>query len=405
MLDVAGALQILLDATAPLAAVEVESRQALGSVLAEEVHADRDLPSADRSAMDGFAVRSADGGAAALEIVGEIAAGSSPEGLFVGPGHAARIFTGGLLPEGADAVAIQERAEFDAASKTVRLLDRPRAGDNVRKRGEELRAGERVLAPGARIGPAQIAALASVGCERVAVHRRPRVAVASTGDELAPPGSAPAPHQVRDSNAAMLVAQMAAMGIAAEDLGRVADNPRRLDEAIAAGLEYDVLLLSGGVSVGVYDLVAPALERAGCTTLFHGVAMRPGKPLLAAARGGHLVLGLPGNPVSAFTTFHVFAAPALRRLEGDPRPVLPPLRATVREAIPARPGRRGYLLARLSWDGGRPVVSLVRSASSGDVVSLSRANAFLVTPEDGGAIPSGGEADVLAWGDVSGATP
>ena len=405
MLDVARALEILLDAVAPLPAVEVGRGEALGAVLAEDILADRDLPPADRSAMDGFAVRSADAGAASLEIVGEIAAGSSAAGLVVGPGQAVRIFTGGVLPGGADAVAIQERAEVDPAAKSVRLLHRPLAGDNIRMRGEDVRAGQVVLARGTRIGPAQIATIASVGGERIVVHRRPRVAVASTGDELAPPGSEPAPHQVRDSNAAMLVAQTVAMGIAAVDLGRVADDARRLDEAIAAGLERDVLLLSGGVSVGAYDLVAPALARAGCTTLFHGVAMRPGKPLLAATRGGSLVFGLPGNPVSAFTAFHLFAAPALRRLGGDAHAVLSPVRATVREAITARPGRRGYLLARLAWEGGRPVVSLVRSASSGDVVSLSRANALVVTPADGGGIASGGEADVLAWGEGSGATP
>jgi molybdopterin molybdotransferase len=245
---------------------------------------------------------------------------------------------------------------------------------------------------------AEIAALAAVGRTRVAVVRPPRVAVMSTGDEVVEVEATPAPHQVRNSNARMLLAQLQSMRPEARYLGIAGDEHGVLDAMIADGLTGDVLILTGGVSVGAYDLVEPALIRAGCEVLFHNVAMRPGKPIVAARREGCLVMGLPGNPVSAFTGFQVFVRPALRKLMGDPRPIANPLRATLLEPLRRRPGRLTYHLANLGWRDGRPVVAPVVSASSGDVLSLARANAFIVAPGDPHAIPAGSEVDVVEWG-------
>jgi molybdopterin molybdotransferase len=400
MLQVAEALEILLDAARPLASEEVDLVAALGRVLADPVAADRDFPPADRSAMDGFAVRAADTAAAGptLRVTGELPAGRSAEGVTVNAGEAIRIFTGGVIPRGADAVVMVELTEEDRASRTVRVLEPTPRGQHIRRRGEDLTAGEIVLAAGALVGPAEIAALAAVGRARIDVIRPPRVAVISTGDEIVDIEESPAPHQVRNSNGRMLIAQLAAMGFASTDLGIVTDDPDRLDEAIERGLSGDVLVLTGGVSVGEYDLVGGALARAGCEVLFHKVAMRPGKPILAARRGGCLVLGLPGNPVSAFTGFHVFVAPALRRLMGHPEPVEAPIRATLLDRVHRKPGRLTYQLARLSWRDGRPVAAPVRSASSGDVLSLARANAFIVVPGGMEAVEAGTEVDVAPWG-------
>jgi molybdopterin molybdotransferase len=254
-----------------------------------------------------------------------------------------------------------------------------------------------VIEAGQIVRAAEIAALAAVGRTRVTVVRPPRVAVMSTGDEVVEVESNPAPHQVRNSNARMLLAQIQAVGVDARYLGIARDDRGALDAMIADGLTGDVLILTGGVSVGEYDLVGAALIRARCEVLFHNVAMRPGKPIVAAKRGGCLVLGLPGNPVSAFTGFHVFVAPALRKLLGHPAPVAAPLRAMLVGPLRRRPGRLTYQLAHLRWHEGKPLVVPVTSASSGDVLSLVRGNAFIVVPGDAQPIPAGTEVDVVAW--------
>jgi len=400
MLQVAEALKILLDDVRPLDAVEVALEAAFGRVIAEPVAADRDFPPTDRSAMDGFAVRAADATSApaVLRVTGELPAGRSADGVVVNSGEAVRIFTGGVIPAGADAVVMVEQTEEDRERGTVRVLEPPAVGQHIRGRGEDVKAEEIVLVPGTRVGPAEVAALAAVGRTRLRVVRAPRVAVISTGDEVVDAEVPPAPHQVRNSNGRMLLAQLAGMGLKSTDLGIVTDDPARLDASLARGLEGDVLLLTGGVSVGEYDIVGSALVRAGCKILFHKVAMRPGKPILAAQREGCLVLGLPGNPVSAFTGFHVFVTPALRRLMGHPEPVVPPIRATLLDRVHRKPGRLTYQLARLSWRDGRPVVVPVRSASSGDVLSLARANAFIVVPGGTDAVEAGADVDVVPWG-------
>lgn len=400
MLAPGEALRILLDAVRPLPDEEVAIEEALHRVLAEAVVADRDFPPTDRSAMDGFALRAADaaGGDAVLRVTGELPAGSPAEGLTVREGEAVRIFTGAVIPSGADAVVMVEMTREDRERGSVRVLEPARAGQHVRRRGEDRAAGDQVLAAGDVLGPGAIAALAAVGRDRIRVARRARVGILSTGSEIVDVRRTPQAHEVRNSNAPMLRAQLLSLGIAADDLGIVADAAALIDAAMAKGAAADCLVLSGGVSVGDYDLVGAAVRRAGYEILFHNVAMRPGKPILAARRDGRLLLGLPGNPLSAFTGFQVFVAPALRRMLGHRTPVAPTLRATLLEAIRLRPGRWAYPLARLEWRDGEPVAMPVRSASSGDVLSLSRANAFIVVPASAGSIEAGRPVEVMPWG-------
>ena len=399
MIEVQDALRRLLDQVELLVSQAVPLADALGLTLAERIVADRDFPPTDRSAMDGFAVRAADCAEAgrSLVLTGEIRAGQDAGNVSVGAGEAVRIFTGGVIPRGADAVVMVEVTGENRAEGTVVVKERPEAGQHIRRRGEDIRAGETVIESGTVVRPVEIAALTAVGCTRVQVVRAPRVAVMSTGDEIVEAEATPAPHQVRNSNARMLLAQLQSMRVDARYLGIARDEKAALDATIADGLTGDVLILTGGVSVGEYDLVGAALLRAGCEVLFHTVSMRPGKPILAAKRGACLVLGLPGNPISAFTGFQVFVRPALRKLMGDPQPVAVPLRATLLNPLRRKPGRLTYHLAHLRWHEGRPLVAPVASASSGDVLSLVRANAFIIAAGDPQPIPAGSEVDVLGW--------
>ncbi|HZN55737.1 MAG TPA: gephyrin-like molybdotransferase Glp [Candidatus Polarisedimenticolaceae bacterium] len=399
MVDVTAALDRLLAAAAPLPAVDVPLQDAAGRVLAEAVSTDRDYPPADRSAMDGFAVRASDcvEPERSLTVVGEVRAGERTDAIAIGAGEAVRIYTGGLIPRGADAVVMVERTAVDPSTGSVRILEPPEPGQHVRRRGEDARAGAIAVSAGAVLRPEEIAALASVGRTGVRAIRAPVVAVASTGDEIVAGHAAPGPHQVRDSNARMLLAAVDAAGAVGRDLGVAKDDPASLDALLAEGLRADVLLVSGGVSVGAYDLVRAAVERAGCEVLFHGVSMRPGKPILAARRGAGLVFGLPGNPLSAHVGFHVFVLPAIRKLGGHPRPVAPLLRARLLERLPRRTGRTSYAIARLSWESGTPSVAPVANASSGDVLSLARANAFIVAEGDDRPLEAGVAVQVLPW--------
>ena len=401
LIEVGEARQRLLDAATPGEPAEVPLDAASASALAEDVAADRDFPATDRSAMDGFAVRSADlaDPGRALRVAGELRAGADASGVEVATGEAWRIFTGGVVPTGADAVVMVELCEEDRAAGTVKVRETPAPGQNIRRRGEDVRAGETILRAGTVVGPPEIAALASVGATTVRVVAAPSVAILSTGDEVVDPAVKPAPHQVRNSNAPMLAARLRAMGIEPVLLGNAGDTRRALDEKLAAGLAHDLLIVTGGVSVGDYDLVADRLAGLGVEILFHGVAMRPGKPILAGKSRRGLVAGLPGNPLSAFTGFEVLIAPAVRRMRGEAVCDGLEIRAILAERLRRRPGRLSFALARVAFDGGRAVAFPVKSMSSGDVVALSRANAFLVVPGGKESLDSGTEVVTLLWGE------
>ena len=402
MISVEEALGLLAAETGPLKVIELPLSGARGFVLAERVVADRDFPPTDRSAMDGFAVRAADLSRRGerLEIVGEIRAGQPVGRLRVGPGQAARIMTGSIVPPGADAVVKVEHCEERSDERRVRIDDEPRPGQHIRRRGEDLERGRAAMEPGSPVHAAEIAALASVGQTTVRVHRPPVVHVLSTGDEIVEPDRTPEGHQVRNSSSWALLAQLAELGIEGLDLGIAGDERGELDRLLRRGLEADLLLITGGVSAGKYDLVGEALAAAGMRMLFHKVTIKPGKPLLAGRRDDCLVVGLPGNPVSTFTSFAVFVAPTLRRMLGYRRWENRPALATLAAPLRAPGKRESYHLAYLEWGGEGLTARPVSNTGSGDVLALARANGFIVTPVGGASHAPGATLPVLLWKDA-----
>jgi molybdopterin molybdotransferase len=310
---------MVLAAASPLAAVEVALSEALGLHLAADVVAEAPLQGFDNSAMDGYAVRAADLAAAApsapvaLALAGESRAGH-PAAAAVGPGEAIAISTGAMLPEGADAVVRLE--DTRGADGRVEVAVSPAPGANVRRAGEDVAAGETVLRRGDELGPPQLAVLAALGIEAVACHRRPRVAIVTSGDELIPPGQPLPPGGIRDSNSTMAAALVARAGAEVHGLGQAGDSLEATVAALEPALAADALLVCGGVSVGAHDHVKEAFERLGVERAFWRIALRPGGPTYFGRRGATLVFGLPGNPVSVFATFTLLAAPALAALAG-----------------------------------------------------------------------------------------
>jgi molybdopterin molybdotransferase len=313
------AIALILERVAPLRSREdVPLEQARGRVLARDALSDLDLPPFEKSAMDGFAVRSADfaaaGSARTLALAGESRAGAPFQGR-VAPGQCVAISTGAELPGDCDAVVMVERSE--RLEQGVRLDDAPRPGQHVCHRGEDLRTGETVLRAGRRLRPDDLSVLAAVGCQPVPVFARVRVALLTTGDELVPADQQPRAGQIREGNTLYLAAALEAAGAAVSNLGIVRDDARALEQRFRSALEtHDVLVTTGGVSMGVHDLVGAALERVGVVPLLHKIAIKPGKPLWFGQRGAQPVFGLPGNPVSCLVGFHAFVRRALARMSG-----------------------------------------------------------------------------------------
>lgn len=403
MIPVPEALRIVLERTPVLPPEEVALGAAAGRVLRETVHADRDFPPFDRAAVDGYAVRAADVAErpAVLRVVGLSRAGRWPR-FRVGPNQAAALMTGAPVPPGADAaLMVEDTVEADGLVRFPRP-GRPAppvaAGSRITARGAEVAAGTPLLAPGQRLSAAGAGLLASVGRVRVAVGPRPSAAVLSTGDELASPGKRVLrPAEIRDANGPLLLARCRALGLPVRRLGVARDDPERLGAALRRGLEADLFFLSGGVSAGRFDCVEDLLEQAGVRLLVTAVAIRPGKPFVFGVAGNPrrtLVFALPGNPASALTTFEVFAAPAIRRLEGLANPASPILRARLSAPLPAPGPRRAYLPARLflSEDGASGAsleAAPIRSRGSGDISALALANGFVIRPEGGGPSRAG----------------
>lgn len=403
MITVEQALEILDGNCRPLESTEIELAESHGFVLDEAVAADRDFPPTDRSAMDGFAVRAEDAAepGAILRIAGEVRAGQPPPEAPLARGEALRIFTGAVIPPGADSVVMVERTDETDDRASVRIHVAVSPGQHVRGQGQDLKAGEAVLEPGVPLHAPEIASLASIGHTRARVHRRPHVRVLSTGDEVVEAERQPALHQVRNSNGPTLMAQLDELGFEGRYLGIAGDSTTSLDTLIRRGLRGDVLLITGGVSVGQYDLVERALERAGMELLFHGVAMKPGKPILAGRIGDSLVFGLPGNPLSTYCGFAVFVTPVLRRLAGYRHWRNPVWSARLSAPLSGKPGRATYHLARFSLEAGQLTAGVVPSTGSGDVLSMSRANGFLVTGAEGADLKAGDTAEGLLWKDFA----
>ena len=398
-LTVEQALERILAESAPVSGTETLGiAETLDRVLAQPVAARIDVPPARNSAMDGYGLRSADGHAGnVLRVVGVSAAGHPWDGP-VGPGECVRILTGAVVPDDVDAVVVQERVRVDEGRVTLEAGVSP--GANIRGRGEDTRAGTVILEPGRHLTAADIGLLASQGIGEVAVLRRPRVAFFTTGDELVPIGQPLGPGQIHDSNRYTLAALLQRYPVEFVDLGVIADTEDAVRSALTqAGASADLILTTGGVSVGDADYVSRLLQQEGQVG-FWKVAMKPGRPLAFGRFGSALFLGLPGNPVSAMATFSLFVRPALLRLSGTD--ATPPwtLRARLQEDLRKRPGRADFQRGILEQRDGEWVVRSTGGQGSHQLRSMSLANAYIRLPAESSGASAGEEVEVIPFQSV-----
>ncbi|MCL5735472.1 MAG: molybdopterin molybdotransferase MoeA [Actinobacteria bacterium] len=398
MISIEEARARILAAAIPLPAEERPLTEVLNSVLAEDITAPHSVPPFDNAGMDGFAVKAADTVEAAqdaptlLRVTMTLPAGTPADGP-IGPGEAAKIMTGAPLPEGADAVIQSELAE-DLGSE-VRILQAVKPGRNVRRAGEDVSVGDRVLAAGTVLGPAEIGVIASLGYPRIQVHRRPRVALISTGSELVEVDQPLGPGKIRNSNGYALRAQCQQLGIDADMLGIVPDDYECTRNMILRGLDYEVLLTSGGVSVGEFDFIKDIQDELGVERRLWGVSMKPGKPLAFGVRDRTLVFGLPGNPVSAMVSFELFVKPALLRLMGHRRAIKPTYRAVMAEDVVASDSRTYVVRVRAWRENEIWHVSSTGPQGSGMLRSMVGANGLAFVPGGPQGVRAGDEVDFL----------
>jgi molybdopterin molybdotransferase len=388
------AQRVILESVTARGVEKVKLEQSLGRVLAEDISANRDLPPYDVSAMDGFALRSADvaNAPATLEIIEDIKAGDMP-GKTVQAGQCARIMTGAPMPQGADAVIrVEDTQEVSANSVQINKAVKP--GNDMRPQGENMRNGDVVLSAGTEITPGVIGVLATVKAAQFAVYRRPRVAILSTGNELEGMDEPVAPNKIPDSNTYALMAQVQALGIEPVLLGIARDDPVELERYLRSGLDFDVLLVSGGTSVGVHDYVRPTIEKLGVEMKFWRVAIRPGHPLAFGSTGTTAVFGLPGNPVSSMVCFEEFVIPALRRMMGNPRLYRRTVTARLAHPVKFRPGRTEFIRVQLTRDETGYIASSTGTQSSGVLLSMARADGLLVVPSDSSGLLEGEQVSV-----------
>ncbi|MEO6718225.1 MAG: molybdopterin molybdotransferase MoeA [Novosphingobium sp.] len=379
----------LLALITPLDIELLAPEQALGRYLAEPLRARRTQPAADQSAMDGYAVPACDL-AGPWRVVGESAAGHPFAGILAA-GTAARISTGALLPGGAEAVILQEdiTREGDRITMTGEAPSPP--GKHIRREGMDFRRGDLLLEPGTHIGPAQLGLAITAGHSRIAVRRLPRIAIIDSGDELASGGEDCAAHQIPASNGAMLAALAAQLPCTIERLGPVADDLDAIADVLARAEQADLIVTSGGASVGDHDLIRPALEVWGARIDFWRIAIKPGKPLLVATRGKQMILGLPGNPVSSHVTAFLFMLPLLRALSGAADPLPRTIRTLLAAPLGPSGSRREFLRAR--WNGD--TIAAQSLQDSGAMSSLANSNALIDRAAD--APPSAIGEEVRAY--------
>lgn len=383
MLSVDEALKRVLAEAVGRPSIECPLRDALGLVLAEDVTSDVDSPPHDKSLVDGYAVVAADlaGGSVELAVLEEVTAGAVPH-RAVARGASVRVMTGAPIPEGADAVVMIERSELVAEDPNRVRLSVPKvaSGQNIMRRATSMARGDVVLAAGAELRAIEIGVLAEVGRESIRVIPKPRLAVLATGNELVPLEVVPEAGHIRNSNSPMLAAAARAAGAAVAELGIARDDVEELRKTIAFGLEADVLLISGGVSAGVLDLVPGVLEALGVRQVFHKIKIKPGKPLwfgvLPAESGAKLVFGLPGNPVSSLVCFELFVRPAIARLAGRGTGALVEVTAHLAADFTHRGDRPTYHPARLTRVDGQDVVEPARWKGSADLRALVETNAL-----------------------------
>ena len=371
---------------------------ALGHILAEEIRTDREYPPFNRSTRDGYAVHSAEASAgASLRCVGEIKAGDTLHETLA-TGTCVQIMTGAALPSGADAVVMIEFTRRDG--DLVAFERATQLGQNFVSQGSEARAGDIALSVGLRLGFAELAVAAQVGHSALRCYKKPRVAILSTGDEVVPITDTPGPFHIRNSNSVSLAAQVQLMGGIPVPLGNALDRVDDLSSKIELGLREDILVLSGGVSIGKYDLVESVLKGMGAEFYFDAVAIRPGKPAVFGRCRDTLIFGLPGNPVSTMVAFQLFVILAIDILSGAPPRPLPSLEATLAEGIKEKPGLTHFLPARLTWPNAQPQVRVLRWQGSGDITAMTQSNCLLIVPADRPDIPAGEWVSVLPRTDV-----
>ena len=398
--SVAEHMEQILAGVEPVAPLDLQLLDAHGCILAESVTATVDLPPFDNASHDGYAVRYADVASASqaapvqLPVVGDVAAGSQAT-YTVQPGLCVRIMTGAPIPVGADAVVPLEWTDRGLAAVTI--TQAPELGAHIRRRGEDVSTGESVLEAGTRLGPGQIGLLAAVGRDRVVVRPRPRVVVISTGSELVEPGTRPAAGQIHESNSYILTTAAREAGATAFRIGIVPDDSKTLMNAIEDQLiRADLVLTSGGVSVGAYDVVKEVLSRLG-TVKFETVAMQPGKPQGFGTIGpdNTPIITLPGNPVSSYVSFEVFVRPVIRRMLGVEPLHRPTVRAVCQQTFPSPAGKRQYMRGWLDVVDGKYVVRPVGGAGSHLVGGLAHSNALIVVPEDVTEVAEGAAIEVM----------
>jgi molybdopterin molybdotransferase len=385
LLTLEAAQVLVLERAHPLAAERVRLEEAAGRVLAETATAIVDLPPFPSSAMDGYALRSADT-PGTLPVGARIAAGS-PAGRSLAAGEAMGISTGGVVPDGADAV-IQHELVVEADNE-VTIPTRVARGANIRPAGRDVVGGGTVISAGTRLGAAQIGALAAAGVAEVVCARRPRAAVLTTGSELRAPGSPLGPGEVYEANGVMLAAQLEAEGAMVTRLAAVADDESAHRRAIEQGLEHDVLVTSGGVSVGPHDLVRRVEAALGVEEVFWRVAVRPGKPVSFGIRGAVLVFGLPGNPVSSLVGCELFVRPAVRALQGASDPGLRFAAGRLAVSVNRNAGRDDLMRARSTMTDDGVVLEPVGGQESHMIVRAAEADALVLVPRGEGELPAG----------------
>jgi molybdopterin molybdotransferase len=397
MKDLAEALALVLDGLVPLEGERVTLVEAAGRVLSAEARAAIDLPPFDRSAMDGYALRSAEAAPGMpLRLVGDVAAGAAAE-TRLEPGTAVGISTGAALPPGADAILRVEDAAEDSGTVTPAVTVAP--GLHVRRRGEDVHAGDVLARPGDALTVPRLSSLASAGVATVEVHRQPRLDLIVTGSELLPPGAPPEPGKIYESNGLAVGRMAQAGGAMLIHHPPVRDDAAATREAVEEGLEGDILVVSGGVSVGPHDHVKAAFEAAGVEEVFWRVRIKPGKPLWFGRRGRTLVFGLPGNPLSAIVGTAVFIVPALRRLAGE-REAAPRFeRGRLGEAAGPSDGRTTFLTSRFVR-GADGVLEAFPTERQGSHMTgaLGESDGFAVAPHGSGPLPAGAEVDLLRVG-------
>ena len=392
------AFQLILQNTIPLPHTSIPLIASRGYTLAEDVFADRDFPPADRTAVDGFAVRMQDihDCPCTLRLIGEVPAGK-PASQAVEPGACIRVLTGGAIPPLADAVIKVE--DTSAQDGNITFLKETKPGSNIRNRGEEARKGDTLIVAGTVLRPVHVGICASVGKDPVAVVSKPRVLVLCTGEELKRTGDAVLDYQIRDANGPALLAALDSAGFEDVEQKLLSDDMELISREIreSAG-RFDVMLLTGGVSVGTYDYVPKALEKAGAAVQFHNVAMKPGKPFLYATIGDRVhVFGLPGNPLSVITSFYEFVLPALRRFSGVPLTLCRQTsQVQLLRAVGAKKERVHLIPVKVYWDYRIPGAEPLKPLGSADIIAVSKADGVIVVPP-GEELPKGAFIEFHPW--------